>query len=489
MANTSEGTLTGKSSNGYAITPDETGFGVGLGKVRRSSSASNPIAEKIVVLPASFYASFLSRVAKARKPSPIRGLFHLEQTPGVISLLAGKPNAALFPLSGVQFTAPRVDPDGADEVLEQHKVDDELLAMGLQYAATSGIPPMVEWLTDFQEREHGRKRLEEGWRVSVTAGSQDAIYKAVHALVNPGDPVLIEKPVYAGVIPMFETLFCEMIEVETDADGLDSQSLRKILDSWPPSKPKPKILYTIPYGCNPTGATTSLARRQEVLDISRKHNILILEDDPYYFMYFGTRPRIPSYFTLEAQTGDRSVGRVLRFDSFSKIISAGIRIGFVTGPTPLLDAMDKHTATANLQSSSFAQAVVVTLLRAWGRDGFLAHARKVADFYRAKRDVFEAAMQRHLHGLAEWNTPEAGMFFWFKLLLGDDEDSASVIQTKAFAGGVLALPGTVFFPNGERTAYVRASFSLLEEEQVDEALRRLRVVLLKEREVSEGIAL
>lgn len=406
----------------------------------------------------------------------------------MISLLAGKPNAALFPLTGVELTTPRVDGSTSSAKEEvKLKVDDELLAMGLQYSATSGIPPMVEWLTNFQEQEHGRRSLEEGWRVSITAGSQDAIYKAVQALVNPGDPVLIEKPVYAGVIPMFDTLHCEMIEIETDADGLDSQSLRNILDGWPSSKPKPKILYTIPYGCNPTGTTTSLARRYDVLDISRKHNILILEDDPYYFMYFGTRPRIPSYFALEAQTGDRSVGRVLRFDSFSKVISAGIRIGFVTGPTPLVDAIDKHTAIANLQSSSFAQAVVFTLLRSWGRDGFLAHTRKVADFYRAKRDVFEAAMRRHLHGLAEWNTPEAGMFFWFKLLLGEDGDSESVIRTKAFAGGVLALPGTVFFPNGERTAYVRASFSLLDEELVNEALRRLRVVLLTERGLAEGI--
>ncbi|KAH9025334.1 hypothetical protein EDB84DRAFT_1564081 [Lactarius hengduanensis] len=128
-------------------------------------------------------------------------------------------------------------------------------------------------------------------------------------------------------------------------------------------------------------------------------------------MYFGTRPRIPSYFTLEAQTGDRSVGRVPRFDSFSKIMLASAS-GFVTGPTPLLDAMDKHTATADLQASSFARAVVVTLLHAWSRDGFLAHVRIVADFYRAKRDVFGTTMRRHLNGIAEWNTPEAGMFFW-----------------------------------------------------------------------------
>jgi tryptophan aminotransferase len=153
-------------------------------------------------------------------------------------------------------------------------------------------------------------------------------------------------------------------------------------------------------------------------------------------MYFGTSPRIASYFMLEAQIGDRSVGRVLRFDSFSKILSSGIRIGFVTGPTPILDAIDRHvssctnrsiipllpfpdwlhihaqTAVANLQSSSFSQAIILTLLRSWGRQGFLTHVQNVAAFYRAKRDVFEAAMRRHLHDIAEWNTPEAGMFFW-----------------------------------------------------------------------------
>lgn len=442
---------------------------------------------EINVIPTSSYASFLSEDAKARKPSPIRGLYPLERTPGVISLLAGKPNAALFPFTSVQFTAPACAADGSVSEQTLLKVDDGVLAMGLQYAPTSGIPPMVEWLTEFQEQEHARRRTE-GWRVSVTAGSQDAIYKAIQALVDPGDPVLIEKPVYAGVIPIFEALHCEMIEVETDGEGLNSLSLCETLENWPSSKPRPRVLYTIPYGCNPTGATTSLTRRKEVLDLSRKYNFLILEDDPYYFMYFGASPRIASYFMLEAQTGDRSVGRVLRFDSFSKILSSGIRIGFVTGPTPLLDAIDRHTAIANLQSSSFSQAIILTLLRSWGREGFLAHVENVAAFYRAKRDVFEAAMRRHLHDIAEWNTPEAGMFFWFRLLLGKDGDSEIVIRTKAFEGGVLALPGTVFFANGAHTAYVRASFSLLEEEQVNEALRRLRVVILKEREDSRDFA-
>ncbi|KAH9983439.1 hypothetical protein BJV74DRAFT_797421 [Russula compacta] len=396
-------------------------------------SGVNAATAEINVLPASYYLSFLSKVSKARKPSPIRGLYPLEKTPGVISLLAGKPNAALFPFTSVQFTIPSAD--GSEQL--SLKVDDDLLSMALQYGPTSGIPPMVEWLTEFQEQEHGRRTREEGWRVSVTAGSQDAIYKAVHALVDPGDPVLIEKPVYA---------YAGGMDVTRREQQRRSHAAEKFWSS-----------------------------RESTIFLFSKVGPMSVHD-PYYFMYFGAHPRIPSYFMLEAQTGDRSVGRVLRFDSFSKIISAGIRIGFVTGPAPLLDAMDRHgigrsqTAAANLQPSSFSQAVVITLLRSWGRQGFLAHAHNVAEFYRVKRDVFEVAMRQHLHDIAEWHSPQAGMF---RLLLGEDGDSASIIQNKAFQGGVLALPGTVFFPNGAHTTYVRASFSLLEEEQISKKVQKL----------------
>ncbi|GLB40686.1 putative PLP-dependent transferase [Lyophyllum shimeji] len=200
------------------------------------------------------------------------------------------------------------------------------------------------------------------------------------------------------------------------------------------------------------------------------------EDDPYFYLYYGEAPRYPSYFALELQ--EPETGRVLRFDSLSKVLSAGIRIGVVSGPQRLLQAMDGHTATANLQTSSLTQAIVFKLLDSWGYDGFKKHIENVSAFYRAKRDVFERAMQKHLAGLAEWTLPEAGMFFWFKLLLGDDSgDSRALIADKAVEKGVLALPGTVFLPNGRKTPYVRASFSLLGEDEVDEALRRLAQVV------------
>ena len=145
-----------------------------------------------------------------------------------------------------------------------------------------------------------------------------------------------------------------------------------------------------------------------------------------------------------------------------------------------------QTATSNLQVSSLTQEIASTLLRSWGYDGFKAHTETVSNFYRQKRDVFERALKIHLAGLAEWVTPEAGMFIWFKLLIadkpGEEGDSLDLIRNKAFENGVLALPGTVFLPDGRKTAYVRASFSLLQEEDVHEALRRLRVTILEARD-------
>jgi len=292
---------------------------------------------------------------------------------------------------------------------------------------------------------------------------------------------LVEAPVYGGVIPLLRAQNCNPVEVPTDAHGCSSGSLRDILESWPSDRPKPKLLLVVPYGCNPTGMTHTLERRREILALANQHNFLILEDDPYFYLYFSDRPRPPSYFTLDGQ-GPHPRGRVLRFDSLSKVLSAGLRLGFATGPARLIERMNVHTAATNLQGSSTVQAIVQSLFDAWGYDTFMEHTRRVSKFYKTKRDVFERAMQRHLTGLAEWVPPEAGMFYWFKLLLPPSEgapegDSDDLIRRKAVEAGVLALPGTSFFVSGKRTPYVRAAFSLLPEKDVDEALKRLAEIV------------
>ncbi|KAF5349795.1 hypothetical protein D9758_010180 [Tetrapyrgos nigripes] len=266
-------------------------------------------------------------------------------TPGVISLLAGKPNATTFPFTSFNFTArdPNSPPDAPKDI--SVNIEEDALAAGLQYGDTAGIPNLLRWLEGLQEKMHGRK-VGEGWKICMGSGSQDLIYKVVQAMVNDGDPIFVESPVYAGVIPMFKTLHCEQIEIETDANGICADSLRKTLESWPAGKPKPKVLYTVPYGCNPTGMTATPERRKEVLKLAREYNFIILEDDPYYYVYYGPANRPPSYFTLEAteptENGEPEVGRVVRFDSLSKILSAGMRIGWASGPEPLMTAIERH---------------------------------------------------------------------------------------------------------------------------------------------------
>ncbi|TFK92678.1 PLP-dependent transferase [Polyporus arcularius HHB13444] len=435
------------------------------------------------VLPKSFYEPFISDLTKRRIEDPIRALLPLEDRPGVISLLAGKPNADTFPITSLQFTLR--DPLTNEEVPVSLSEDE--LARSLQYSGSKGVPDLLDWLIGLQEFSHGRKRGE-GWDLAFGTGSSDLIYKAVNAILNSGDVALIEAPVYAGVIPMFHAIGAEMLEVGGDQYGIDAKGLRETLENWPTDKPKPKVLYTVPYGCNPTGVTSTLERRLEVLELARKHNFLILEDDPYYYLYFGDAPRPPSYFELERDQPE--VGRVIRFDSLSKVLSSGMRIGFISAPQPIIDAVVLHTMNSNLQPPTFTQVLSLRMLKFWGYDKLRAHVDRVAEFYRTKRDVFEGLMHKYLAGLAEWNTPEAGMFFWFKLKLpgsessgaaADEGDSEAVIRTEALEHGVLALPGTVFHPSGRKTTYVRASFSLLPEDQVEEALRRLREVILRTR--------
>ncbi|KAI0663886.1 PLP-dependent transferase [Cubamyces menziesii] len=432
-----------------------------------NGNIDSPLASRI--LSKDFYEPFMSQLSRRRIEDPIRALLPLEDRPGVISLLAGKPNAETFPITAMQFTLR--DPVTNEEVVVP--LTEQELARGLQYGSSAGLPDLNDWLIGLQEHSHGRKRGE-GWGLCFGTGSSDLIYKVCNALLDPGDVAMIEAPVYAGVVPMFHNTGCTMIEVGGDAHGTDTKGLREMLENWPVDKPKPKVLYTVPYGCNPTGVTSTLERRLEVLELARKHNFLIMEDDPYYYLYFGDAPRPPSYFMLERDQPE--VGRVIRFDSLSKVLSSGMRIGFLSAPQPILDAVVLHTITSNLQPPTITMVLSLRLLKEWGYDKLRAHVDRVAQFYHAKRDVFERLMHKYLDGLAKWNTPEAGMFFWFKL--NNLTDSEALIRTKALENGVLALPGTVCHPDARKTAYVRAAFSLLAEEQADEALRRLRDVIV-----------
>lgn len=244
------------------------------------------------------------------------------------------------------------------------------------------------------------------------------------------------------------------------------EALQKILEVWDPAdERKPRVLYTIPNGGNPTGASMTLERKQKVYELARKYNMLIIEDDPYYFLQFQ-KPWAPTFLSMDED------GRVLRTDSFSKILSSGLRIGFVTGPKPLVDRVVLHIQASTMHTSTFTQLIVSQLLHNWGQDGFLKHIDSVIEFYRSQRNAMLSSADRWLKDVAEWHPPLAGMFLWVKVK--GVKDTQKLIMEKALEKEVLLVPGGVFNINSsDPCPYVRAAFSLSTPQQIDEAFRRL----------------
>jgi len=309
--------------------------------------------------------------------------------------------------------------------------------------------------------------------LTITQGSQDGLSKVFDMLLDSDDALLVESPTYSGSLAYLQPKGVSLIELETDEGGLIPERLEATMRNWDSANgARPKVLYTIPTGSNPTGASLSLERKKTIYEIASEFNLLILEDDPYYYLRLeGDRKQHPSFLELDTDA------RVIRFDSFSKIFSSGMRLGFVTGPKPLIDRVNLHTQASNLHPTGITQAMVLALLKHWGEEGWEAHLENVCNFYKTQRDHFLKSAEKHLSGLVKWGRPNAGMFVWMKLL--GVNDTQELIETKAVESKVILIPGSVFCPNPRPSQYVRAAYSTASPEDMDTALERL-AHLLKE---------
>lgn len=350
--------------------------------------------------------------------------------------------------------------------------------------------------------------------VCVGHGSQDLMTKAIEMLINPAeDTLLIESPTYVGILAFLRPFGVGLQEVSMDAEGISADELDRVLDNWesthPSTKKKPRVLYTVATASNPTGIifnsinstslltlwsslkskgiTTSQKRKQKVYEIAQKHNLIILEDDPYYYLQYpsSTTPTTkdhltehltPSYFSMDTD------GRVLRFDSFSKILSAGARLGFISGPPFLIDRLQMHQQSTILSPSGISQLLITAYLEKKGIDGFLAHCGgpKVAGLYQARRDLFMQILEKWLgcKGIT-WTIPSAGMFTWIDLSGAGVADSFHLVSQKCVDAGVTLVPGQEFYADNRVTGFVRASFSFASHEDMELGIQRLAGLLSK----------
>ena len=302
-------------------------------------------------------------------------------------------------------------------------------------------------------------------------------------LLSEGDSLIVEAPTYSGSLAALEPMGVNLVTVPTDGGGMDTDALQACLEGWEashPGKPKPRVIYTIPTGSNPTGASLEEGRRDALLAIAAQHDCLVLEDDPYYFLqYAPTRSR-----SLLSRDTD---GRVLRFDSFSKVLSSGLRVGVVSGPPALLDNINLASQSSCLHPSGVSQAAVLALFQHWGvgesdtsaLGGLDGHLQEVVRFYASQCDAFmSAAEAAGLPGLARYTRPSAGMFVSMECL--GVSDTTTLTEEKAAAKKFLMVPGSSFFPRGTTSPHVRAAFSTATPEQMQTATAGLAELLREE---------
>jgi len=384
----------------------------------------------------------------------------------MIPLSGGFPNAATFPFKKITIDTK----DDKQFILEGSK-----LQSALQYLPTPGLPSLVNFLQDLQEQIH---RPPTQTDLVVTSGSQDGLCKAIEMLMEPGSPVVVEEFIYAGTLTILNPYCPKFLVVKSDSEGMIPDSLRSVLmkASTSPTQSQPKVIYINPTGANPTGTVLTASRRKEIYAIASEYNLIILEDDPYYFLqYLPNRP--PSFLSLDTE------GRVLRFDSFSKVLSSGIRLGFVTGPPPLIERINLHMQASVLHASSLSQVIAYELLSQWKIEGFLQHVDFVEHFYRSRRDQMVEAAEKHLSGICQWSVPDGGMFLWLRV--PQIPDTWDMLMKKGLERNIMLLPGKGFMPCGisdgqQTSSYMRAAFSVAPEEKFDVAFERLAQLIKDE---------
>lgn len=467
---------------------------------------------------------WISQESSSRTGSSLKRASKHLGTPGLISLGGGLPSSQYFPFERIDVKVPQAPRFSERETLEhgvirtagKHDIREGKslydLEVCLNYGQATGSAQLMRFVTEHTELVH--KPPYADWASCLTAGSVVALEMCFRMFCARGDYILAEEYSFCTAIEGARPLGVKILGVRVDKEGMLATDLDDILSNWDEVERggrKPFLLYTVPTGQNPTGATQSHERRKAIYAVAEKHELCILEDDPYYFLQMDeyapgrkhstvdikSAPHdqflnalIPSYLSMD------SSGRVLRLDSFSKIICPGSRAGWITGAEQLVDSFIRHAEVSTQNPSGFSQIILYKLLEeTWGHSGFLEWLKYIRSEYTKRRDDIVGACERHLpREIASWNPPMAGMYHWINInwhrhkkfngdysltKLREIEDS---IFEAAVGKGVLCSLGSWFrAQEGTDTdIFVRANFATAPADKVEEAIRRLGDALREE---------
>ena len=384
----------------------------------------------------------LSQNAKNLKPSVIRGLQGLVQQGDIISFAGGMPDPEIFPR---QLFAELSD-----------KVIREQGQLALQYGLTIGWQPLREQIVAQMAGKNVACKLE---NVIITAGSQQGLDLAARALLDPGDFVVVEEPAFLAALLTFRNYGARFISVPVGGDGLDPDELDARLSRH--QGPRPKFLYTVPSFHNPAGSTMPNDARRRLVEVCRRHDLVILEDDPYGELNYSAGP----LSTLKSFDTD---GRVIYLGSFSKIGSPGMRLGWAVADPALIGKMTMAKETVDVSASVLAQAIAAEFYKGGHMP---AQARRYVEVYSKRRDVMVEAVRAEFPQGTQLSTPKGGFFLWPQLPGGLD---TVALFPKAVEAKVAYVIGPPFFAEeGKGQNCLRMAFCSVPEDKIREGVARL----------------
>ena len=384
--------------------------------------------------------------------SAIRELFKLLGKPGIISFAGGFPDSTLFDVEGIRAASQQAlqDAPGA----------------ALQYGATEGYQPLREQLAAFMGSKGVQDLAPEG--LIVTTGSQQALDLLGKTLISPGDKVIVEGPTFLATIQCFRLYGAELISAPIDGEGVQVDELERLM-----AQHRPKFVYLIPTFGNPSGAMLSLARRRRVLELAVQYQTLIIEDDPYGDLYFD-QPPPPSLLALSHEVpGSRDW--LVHCGSLSKVLSPGLRVGWMVAPPALLAKAVMCKQFSDAHTSTFAQATAAQYLAAGRMPATLARVRQV---YGARARAMGDALRSDLGAAIDFVQPQGGLFVWTRLTgAGGKLSDGNAFARKAIEQGVAFVPGTPFYCTNPDASTLRLSFATADEEKIREGIGRLAKAL------------
>jgi 2-aminoadipate transaminase len=381
--------------------------------------------------PAPITWRFSERAAQMQS-SFIREILKITQRPEIISFAGGLPSPATFPVEEMKAAFDKVLTDSGK--------------VALQYGPTDGFPPLRAWIANSLSTNGCTIAPEQ---VLMTSGSQQALDLLGKVLIDEGSRVLVETPSYLGALQAFSVYRPQFASVATDDDGLVPGSIDKVADGA-------RLLYALPNFQNPTGRSLSVPRRRELVETCARHNLPLIEDDPYGALSYKGEP-YPKMLNMHPDG-------VIYMGSFSKVLTPGIRLGYVVAPLPLVRRLELAKQAADLHTAQLTQMVVHEVIK----DGFLErHIPTIRTLYANQCQAMLDAMTACFPAGVHWTRPEGGMFIW--VTLPKHIDSMKLLD-QALAARVAFVPGAPFYANEPEMNTLRLSFVTVSPERIREGI-------------------